>query len=184
MKLVVEIDDSGNVTRSTVYVGPLWPCSTDLDSRVNEIMREAEKAALAFKFSPAIKDGKPVDSKVSLSLKIGSAAKNKIENPQLVDPDAPPVPKRISGGVLNGRATTLEKPRYPPEARAAGAAGAVSVQVLLDVDGKILSAQAVSGHRLLQFAAREAACRSKFPSTRLQGQPVMMSGAITYNFVP
>jgi TonB family protein len=93
------------------------------------------------------------------------------------------VPKTISGGVLNGKAYELPKPSYPPAARAVGASGAVSVQVLIDENGGVISAKAVSGHPLLQAAAVEAARGAKFAPTRLSGVPVRVAGIITYNFV-
>jgi protein TonB len=96
----------------------------------------------------------------------------------------PPVPKQISGGVLNGKATSLPKPAYPPAARAVRASGAVSVQVLIDENGNVVSASAVSGHALLKAAAVQAARGAKFSPTKLSGQPVKVSGIITYNFVP
>jgi protein TonB len=95
-----------------------------------------------------------------------------------------PVPKQISGGVLNGKATSLPKPPYPPAARAVRAAGAVSVQVLIDESGNVVSASPVSGHPLLRAAAAQAARGAKFSPTMLSGQPVKVSGVITYNFVP
>ena len=95
-----------------------------------------------------------------------------------------PVPKQISGGVLNGKATSLPKPPYPPAARAVRASGAVSVQVLIDENGNVVSASAVSGHPLLRAAAVAAARGAKFSPTKLSGQPVKVSGVITYNFVP
>jgi TonB family protein len=94
-----------------------------------------------------------------------------------------PVPKQISGGVLNGKATSLPKPPYPPAARAVRASGSVSVQVLVDESGNVVSASAVSGHPLLRAAAASAARRAKFSPTKLSGQPVKVSGIITYNFV-
>lgn len=99
-------------------------------------------------------------------------------------PPAPKVPKQISGGVLNGKATSLPKPPYPPAARAVRAAGAVSVQVLIDENGNVVSASAVSGHPLLRAAAVQAARGARFSPTKLSGQPVKVSGVITYNFVP
>jgi protein TonB len=102
-------------------------------------------------------------------------------------PPPPPVkkvPKQISGGVLNGKATSLPKPPYPPAARAVRAAGAVSVQVLIDESGSVVSATAVSGHPLLRAAAVQAARSARFSPTQLSGQPVKVSGVITYNFVP
>jgi periplasmic protein TonB len=99
-------------------------------------------------------------------------------------PKPKPVPKQISGGVLNGKATSLPKPPYPPAARAVRAAGAVSVQVLIDESGNVVSASAVSGHPLLRAAAVQAARSAKFSPTQLSGQAVKVSGVITYNFVP
>lgn len=95
-----------------------------------------------------------------------------------------PVPKQISGGVLNGKATSLPKPPYPAAARAVRASGAVSVQVLIDESGNVVSASAVSGHPLLRAAAVQAARGARFSPTMLSGQPVKVSGVITYNFVP
>lgn len=93
-------------------------------------------------------------------------------------------PKSISGGVLNGKATSLPKPEYPPAAMAVRASGAVSVQVLIDENGDVVSANAVSGHPLLRAASEAAARGAKFSPTLLEGNPVKVSGVITYNFVP
>lgn len=95
-----------------------------------------------------------------------------------------PVPKTVSGGVLNGKATSLPKPAYPPAARAVRAGGSVSVQVLISENGSVISASAVGGHPLLRAAAESAARRARFSPTLLSGQPVKVSGVITYNFVP
>lgn len=91
--------------------------------------------------------------------------------------------KTISGGVLNGKAISLPQPQYPPVARAAKASGTVVVQVTVDEDGKVISANAVSGHPLLQAAAVAAARGAKFSPTKLSGQPVKVTGIIQYNFV-
>jgi len=95
-----------------------------------------------------------------------------------------PVPKMISGGVLNGKATSLPKPAYPPAARAVHAQGACSVQVVISETGSVISASAVSCHPLLKAAAEGAARGAHFSPTLLSGQPVKVSGVITYNFVP
>ena len=109
------------------------------------------------------------------------AAKPKPEVPK----ETPkPAPKTISGGVVNGKATSLPKPPYPPAARAVHASGAVSVQVLIDESGRVVSASAVSGHPLLRQAAVSAAQQARFSPTVLSGQAVKVSGIITYNFVP
>ena len=93
-----------------------------------------------------------------------------------------PAPRTVSGGVLNGKATSLPTPAYPAIAKAAGAKGAVSVQVLIDESGRVVSASAVSGHPMLRAAAVGAAQRARFSPTLLTGQAVKVSGVITYNF--
>ena len=95
-----------------------------------------------------------------------------------------PLPKTISGGVVNGKATNLVKPPYPPAAKAVRAAGAVNVQVTIDEKGDVISANAVSGHPLLRAAAVQAARASKFNPTMLSGSPVKVTGVIVYNFTP
>jgi TonB family protein len=89
----------------------------------------------------------------------------------------------VSGGVLNGKAISLPKPSYPPIAKAAHASGTVTVQVTIDESGKVISAHAVGGHPLLQAAAVQAAYQATFTPTKVSGQPVKVSGVITYNFV-
>jgi periplasmic protein TonB len=102
------------------------------------------------------------------------------------EPPPPPPPKPrapISGGVLNGKAISLPKPGYPPIARQAHASGTVVVQVTIDENGNVISATAVSGHPLLRAVAVSAARGARFSPTKLSGQPVKVTGVITYNFV-
>jgi TonB family protein len=89
----------------------------------------------------------------------------------------------VSGGVLNGKAVSKPAPVYPPIAKAARAQGTVAVQILVNEDGDVISATAVSGHPLLQQAAVAAARQAKLSPTRLNGTPVKVSGTLTYNFM-
>jgi len=106
------------------------------------------------------------------------------QEPVLTSSTPPGSPKTISGGVLNGKAVSLPKPDYPAVARAANVSGPVNVEVTLDVKGNVVSASAVSGHLLLRAAAVNAARNAKFTPTLLAGQPVKVTGVITYNFAP
>lgn len=89
---------------------------------------------------------------------------------------------KINGGVLNGKAVVLAKADYPPAAKAVDARGAVSVQVVIDEKGEVISASAVSGHPLLRPAAEKAARQSKFTPTLLSGKAVKVAGILIYNF--
>jgi len=105
--------------------------------------------------------------------------------PEVPKPKPTPEPRKtiVSGGVLNGRAISKPQPAYPPIAKAARASGTVTVQIVVDESGRVISASAVSGHPLLQQAAVSAARNARFSPTLLSGQPVKVSGVITYNFV-
>lgn len=93
----------------------------------------------------------------------------------------PPVTKSM--GVVNGMATQLPKPVYSAIAKAARASGMVTVQVLIDEHGKVISARALSGNPLLLRESVQAAYQARFTPTLLSQQPVKVSGVITYNFV-
>ena len=90
--------------------------------------------------------------------------------------------KTISGGVLNSKAIELPEPEYPASARAVRATGSVSVQVTVDEKGEVVSASALSGHPLLRASAVQAARQAKFKPTMFSGQPVKVTGILTFNF--
>lgn len=92
--------------------------------------------------------------------------------------------RQINGGVLNGKATSLPQPVFPLIARQAHASGQVIVQITIDETGNVVSAHAVSGHPLLQAAAVTAARQASFSATRLNGEPVKVSGVLVYTFTP
>jgi TonB family protein len=106
-------------------------------------------------------------------------------NDDVPPPPPPPGAKgrpAISGGVLNGKAISKPEPPYPAIAKAARAQGAVTVQVEVNEQGQVVSANAVSGHPLLRASAVAAARQAKFTPTLLAGKPVKVSGVLTYNF--
>jgi TonB family protein len=98
-------------------------------------------------------------------------------------PPAPrPLLKPVSGGVLNGMALVLPSPLYPDTARRMNQAGMVQVEVVVDENGKVISARALSGPSTLRDVAVEAAYRARFSPTKLSGQSVKVTGQINYNF--
>lgn len=99
--------------------------------------------------------------------------------PVTAKPKKPPV---VSKGVINGTAKSLPHPPYPATAKMVGAQGAVSVQVMIDESGKVISAKAIDGHPLLKPAAEKAAWGARFSPTYLSDVPVKVTGVIVYNF--
>jgi periplasmic protein TonB len=110
--------------------------------------------------------------------------------PRVVEPTPQPTPQvvkpqlqKVSTGVLIAKVISLPQPTYPPIARQIHIGGAVAIQILVDEQGKVVSAQVVSGHPTLTGAARDAAMRARFTPTLLSGTPVKVQGTIVYNFV-
>lgn len=120
---------------------------------------------------------------------VGSGNTPVVNVPDDAPPPPPPAPiptplkvVRISQ-VLNSKAISLPRPKYPPIAQQIKVQGVVTVQVLIDETGRVVSAKAVSGHPLLVHEAQRAALLARFSPTLINDQPVKVSGVITYNFV-
>src|SRR5215208_8115831 len=85
----------------------------------------------------------------------------------------------ISGGMLNGKAIYLPVPEVP----AGEASGVVLVAIIIDESGSVVDARAVSGPPHLHVAAVNAARLARFSPTLLMGEPVRVTGTLSYNFV-
>ncbi|HEX5884468.1 MAG TPA: energy transducer TonB, partial [Pyrinomonadaceae bacterium] len=84
----------------------------------------------------------------------------------------------ISGGMLNAKAIYLPLPEVP----AGEATGVVLVAVVVDEQGAVVDARAVSGPQHLHAAAVNAARLARFSPTLLMGEPVRVTGTLSYNF--
>jgi protein TonB len=92
-------------------------------------------------------------------------------------------PVRLTSSLISSKAIDKPAPPYPAIAKAAGVQGTVAVQIVIDEQGRVVSAKATGGHPLLLSAAVQAAYRARFTPTILGGQPVKVTGSIAYNFL-
>lgn len=172
--------DSASVSPSGTLVASPSPTVNSIESASPTIeSKGAANAANTGQVNRPTEKATPLPKATPLAKPTPAKADVKEEQPSA--PAAPRAP--ISGGVLNGKAVSLVKPAYPAIARSAHASGTVTVQVLIDENGNVISAHATSGHPLLQGSAVAAARASKFSPTKLSGQPVKVTGVIIYNFV-
>ena len=118
------------------------------------------------------------------AVRTNSSAETAVVNVESEPPPPAPRPmlRPVSGGVLNGTAISLPPPQYPDSARRLRVGGVVTVDVIVDETGKVISAVATGGHALLRDVAVQAALRARFSPTKLSGQPVKVSGSINYKF--
>lgn len=91
-------------------------------------------------------------------------------------------PKAIDAGMLNSRVLSLPTPTYPASAKSAGISGSVSVNVMVDEQGNVTSARAVSGPVILRPAAEAAARQARFRPPKIGTQPTKMTGMLLFNF--
>lgn len=168
------------------YVGPVAKHSPP----ANRHVRTRREIAVV---APVTKSRRSVRQSAVVGVGGGSGSGGGGAAPPAMEVSEPPPPRPVptpahrprslaSGGVLNGNAVSKPLPAYPPVAKAARAQGTVSVQVVVDEQGRVVSAQAVAGHPLLREAAAAAARQARFTPTTLSGQPVKVAGVITYNF--
>jgi len=92
------------------------------------------------------------------------------------------VAKPVEAGVLNSKAISLPKPVYSEEAKRLKASGRITVRVVVDENGKVISAQAMNGPAVLREAAEAAARQAIFAPTTQDGITVKITGTLTYDF--
>lgn len=161
----VLVDEEGKVTSASAASG-------------HPLLRSSSvRAAMQAEFVPTTLSGKPVKVSGVLVYNFACGEEQNTRNTESIEET-----DTIAGGMVNGKAKLLPVPEYSAEARAAGACGMVNVQVVIDTEGKVISASAVSGSPLLESAAVNAARQAEFTPTTISGQPVNVTGAIVYNF--
>jgi periplasmic protein TonB len=141
--------------------------------------------------APSVPTPRTVSNRATDSAELMKSGFSASDNTAMVSLDSEPPPpsstpkpflKPMSGGVLNSNAISLPAPYYPDAAKRMRTMGLVTVEVVIDETGKVISAQATSGPGVLREAAVQAAMRARFSPTRLSGQPVKVTGVINYKF--
>ena len=89
---------------------------------------------------------------------------------------------RVSSLLKAPRQTYNIDPEYPTLAREARIRGVVVVDAIIDEQGNVMQARAVSGHPLLIPAALNAVLRWKYEPTSLNGRPVSVELQVQVHF--
>lgn len=131
----------------------------------------------------------PCDSQVKVKLSARGRIDSKKKRSKAVAnvvwvPPACHTTKPIEVGVMDAIALDPIQPQYPPDAKDTKVFGVVSVQVVVDEKGSVITATAIDGPSLLHRAAVKAAYQERFPPTLLSGVPVKITGKLNYKFIP
>lgn len=90
----------------------------------------------------------------------------------------------VVGGALVGKVVTLPNAEYPVQAKSEGISDTVVVVVQVNRNGRVVSARALNGNRLLREAAVRAARKATFSPQKLASEEGIAAGTITYVFKP
>jgi TonB family protein len=89
--------------------------------------------------------------------------------------------KPIEGGNLNSKALTLPLPKLSEEAKRQKQSGKITVRVIVDENGKVVSAIAQNGAAVLREIAEQAARQATFAPTTQDGIVVRVMGDLVYD---
>ena len=89
--------------------------------------------------------------------------------------------KPIEVGVLNSKALSLPQPKLTEEAKKQKQSGKITVRVIVDEKGKVVSAIAMNGAAVLRKIAEEAARQATFAPTTQDGIIVRVTGELVYD---
>ena len=90
--------------------------------------------------------------------------------------------KCISRGVLNGMVASVELPAYPQKAQEKQIEGTITVQLIFNEDGEVISASPASGPEELWAAAVKASATTRFHPTKLSGKSIKVRGLLNVSF--
>ena len=88
----------------------------------------------------------------------------------------------VEGGALDSKAVSRPKAVLSEEAKRLKLSGRIVVKVLIDENGKVVSAVAQNGPAALREAAETAAREATFAPMTQGGITVRVSGTLTYDF--
>lgn len=180
----VTVSKTGAAERIEILARPAWPCGSDPKIELEEVANSRKQNVASTRFSPAIKDKKAVGSDLILTFKLGKVYDRAVRqnNVEEAIKKGTVTQHVISGGILNGKALKIPAADYPATARQQKIIGTVPVEVVINEQGTVILAGAISGPSVLQPKARDAACRAVFSPTLFNGQPVKVGGVISYGF--
>ena len=166
---------------------PAAPVSKPAETKPAPVNKNNNKKAAVVPELPSASNSASKLASGPVDVKVQSVSTNQplpvinIDEPP-PSPGPKPILKPVSGGVLNGTAVNLPPPVYPEAAKRMRTQGVVTVDVILDETGKVVSASASAGPTILRDSAVQAALKARFSPTKLSGQPVKVSGVINYKF--
>jgi TonB family protein len=129
----------------------------------------AYDAVLLWEYTPAQKDGQPVEAVATIDV-----------NFSLAD-DGPPA-MEVPGSTQLGRLVNKVTPAYPADAKQQGVSGKVRLHVAIGADGAVQAIRVLEGDPALVPAAVDAVRQWQYEPAVVDGAPVAVATDIDVNF--
>jgi len=97
-------------------------------------------------------------------------------------PAAPAAPLAVGGDVKQAKLISSMAPVYPAMAKTQRISGAVTIDALIDANGRVTTMKVISGPALLQEAAKDALKQWRYQPATLDGKAVPMHLTVTLQF--
>ncbi|MCZ2391787.1 MAG: TonB family protein [Acidobacteria bacterium] len=145
-------------------------------------LKEAKAKAAAAVQPPATAPEPEKQPETSAKADPKPAESKPVESKPVEPSSNEPVPAMVAVGDMNSLAIEIAVPRYSEMDRRMNVQGKITVNVILDKEGKVVKVDTDSGPGSLRRAAEDAVRRSKFKPATVNGQAVGASGYLIFNF--
>ena len=134
--------------------------------------------------APPVLDAVSTEPGAAVPAGISTALPAMLQGDQAPAPPPPQIETRVveGGKITPPRAISTSSPQYPAIARQAHISGDVVVDAQVDVNGRVVSAQAVDGPSALRQAAVDAVRQWKYAPAMLDGVPTAAHIMVTVKF--
>jgi hypothetical protein len=180
LQIGLSVSAEGKASKIRIFGGPMWPCSVKDEPDAAEDVRKAVKLYLAnAKFQPATKNGKPRSSDVQITFRLSQLFQD-AANSRIIE-------ENLEKGIYPALVDVADIDRFALNApkQLSRVGDSISyrisdVQILVDENGRVVSAGGFRMDPRFQSEARSLACASTFKPLTFRQKAMRMTGIIRF----
>ncbi len=178
-QLGMSVSAKGKASNIRFFGGPMWPCGAKEPGEVEDVRRAVRQYFETAVFHPATKNGKPRSSEVQITFSLSK---------RFTDArDSKAIEENLKKGLFPSLVEVIDIHRFAEEVpqqlsriRDSPSSRITQIQVLVDENGKVLSAGGFRAAPIFMQAGRSLACSAKFKPLTFRNTPLKMSGILTF----
>lgn len=179
LQLGLSVSAKGKASNIRIFGGPMWPCGAKEPGEVEDVRRAVRQYFETAVFHPATRNGKPRSSEVQITFSLSK---------RFTDArDSKAIEENLKKGLFPSLVEVIDIHRFAEEVpqqlsriRDSPSSRITQIQVLVDENGKVLSAGGFRAAPIFMQAGRSLACSVKFKPLTFRNTPLKMSGILTF----